>query len=233
MNRDQALAKIKKCLALSRSANEHEAATALRQAQALMAQFNLREADVSMADVKEVRVRAASTAANSWEVQLVDAVAEAFGCEHFTVLETAFNPYGSRVARRYWVLVGLNAAADVGGYACDVLVRQCARARMAHIAKQPKNCKPATKTARGDAFAQGWVWGMRQSVERFAQPEKDQLLLEGYLQRQYGEMQETKVRDSTEGRKLQDGHAAAGFYAGQKAQLHRGVGGQAKQALLT
>ena len=36
MNRDDALKKIKKCLALSRSANEHEAAAALRQAQALM-----------------------------------------------------------------------------------------------------------------------------------------------------------------------------------------------------
>ena len=35
MNRDDALKKIKKCLALSRSANEHEAAAALRQAQAL------------------------------------------------------------------------------------------------------------------------------------------------------------------------------------------------------
>jgi CHAT domain-containing protein len=33
MDREQALAKIKKGLALSRSANEHEAAAALRQAQ--------------------------------------------------------------------------------------------------------------------------------------------------------------------------------------------------------
>ena len=33
MNRDDALKKIKKCLALGRSANEHEAAAAMRQAQ--------------------------------------------------------------------------------------------------------------------------------------------------------------------------------------------------------
>ena len=36
MNKQKALEKIKKCLALSKSANEHEAAQALKQAQALM-----------------------------------------------------------------------------------------------------------------------------------------------------------------------------------------------------
>lgn len=37
MNRDQALSKIKKCLALAASANPHEAAAGTRQAQKLMA----------------------------------------------------------------------------------------------------------------------------------------------------------------------------------------------------
>ena len=50
MNREDALKKIKKCLALSRSANEHEAAVALRQAQHLMREHGLREQDVSLAD---------------------------------------------------------------------------------------------------------------------------------------------------------------------------------------
>ena len=56
MNRDDALKKIKKCLALGRSASEHEAAAAMRQAQKLMEQFGLREQDVSLADVAEVKV---------------------------------------------------------------------------------------------------------------------------------------------------------------------------------
>ncbi len=71
MNRDDALKKIKKCLALSRSANEHEAAAALRQAQALMREHGLREKDVSLADVAEVKVKACSTAANAWELRLL------------------------------------------------------------------------------------------------------------------------------------------------------------------
>ena len=55
---EKILDKIKKCLALASSANEHEAAAALRQAQKLMAQFGLTETDVTLADVGEVRQQA-------------------------------------------------------------------------------------------------------------------------------------------------------------------------------
>ncbi|MFT4243526.1 MAG: DUF2786 domain-containing protein [Acidovorax sp.] len=167
MNRDDALKKIKKCLALSRSASEHEAAAALRQAQALMREHGLREQDVSLADVNEVMVKATTTAANAWELRLVGMIAEAFGCETFGQLEGRYNDAGNFVRSRHWVFVGMHAAPTVAGYACEVLLRQCAKARLAHIAKQPKNCKPITKTARGDAFAMGWVQGAELLVDRF------------------------------------------------------------------
>ncbi|MFC0020178.1 DUF2786 domain-containing protein [Neisseria gonorrhoeae] len=41
MDKEKVLDKIKKCLALGRSANEHEAAQALRQAQALMEKYKV------------------------------------------------------------------------------------------------------------------------------------------------------------------------------------------------
>lgn len=41
MSRDEAILKIKKCLALSKSSNENEAATALRMAQSLMKEFQI------------------------------------------------------------------------------------------------------------------------------------------------------------------------------------------------
>ena len=81
MTRDEALKKIKKCLAMSRSANEAEAATALRQAQKLMEQFKLEETDISLLDVGEAKARASSSAANAWELRLVRLVASAFGCD--------------------------------------------------------------------------------------------------------------------------------------------------------
>ena len=54
MDKNKALEKIKKCLALSRSANENEAAQALKHAQALMAQYGLNQADVDLSEIGEV-----------------------------------------------------------------------------------------------------------------------------------------------------------------------------------
>ena len=46
MDREKAIARIKKCMALSKSPNEHEAAAAMRQAQKLMASHGISEEDV-------------------------------------------------------------------------------------------------------------------------------------------------------------------------------------------
>lgn len=228
MTRDEALKKIKKCMALSRSANEHEAAAAMRQAQKLMSEFGLAEQDVSLADVKEARVKARSVAANVWEVSLVSMVATAFGCEKFRLQSYSSN----WTLRTEWVFVGIDAAAEVAGYACDVLLRQCWAARRSHIAKQPKNCKSITKTARGDAFAKGWVWGVAGKVEAFAQPTKNADLLLAYMQHNHGELGSTKVVDKSTLRKLGDGHLNAGWHAGRNAELHRGVGGAEERRLI-
>lgn len=233
MNREDALKKIKKCLALSRSANEHEAAAALRQAQHLMREHGLREQDVSMADVAEVRVKACSTAANAWELRLVNVIGDAFGCETFGLVGGRYNDAGNYVRSRHWVFVGMQAAPSVAGYACEVLLRQCAKARLAHIAKQPKNCKPITKTARGDLFAMGWVSAASQLVERFAQPKAEKALLLTYIEQRHGELKKGKARNTAKARKTDLGHFSAGHRAGEGAQLHHGVGGMPAQGLLS
>lgn len=48
---ERVIRKIKRCLALSQSASENEAATAMRQAQALMRAHQLTETDVHLSDV--------------------------------------------------------------------------------------------------------------------------------------------------------------------------------------
>ena len=232
MTRDEALKKVKKCMALSRSANEHEAAAAMRQAQKLMAEFGLGEQDVSLADVREARVKTRCAAMNAWEVSLVNLVARAFGCMQFRSQHGSYNSAGNWTVCKEWVFVGLDASADIAGYACDVLLRQCSAARLAHIAKQPKNCKPITKTARGDAFAKGWVLGVADKVEAFAQPTRNEALLLTYMERNHGEMKSVKAQDKSKLRKLDDGHIKAGFRAGRNAELNRGVGGTEERRLL-
>lgn len=233
MNRDQALSKIKKCLALAKSANPNEAATALRQAQALMAAHSLTERDMSMVDVQEARVRATSAASNVWEVWLADVVAEAFGCEHYAQLSRRLNAAFNYIRERHCVFVGIDSAPTVAAYAFEVLSRQCARDRLAHIRKQPRNCKPITKTARGDDFAKAWVCAVESLVEKFASPERDEALLLAYMEAKHPNLTSIKPRDTTKRRRIPDGHAQAGYQAGKKAELNRGVGAFAPQGLLT
>lgn len=232
MDRDTAIAKIKKCLAIGRSAEVHEAAAAMRQAQKLMELHNVREHDVSLADVREVKARAVSTAPNVWEVTLARICADSFGCEMYGHLQGGYNDAGNFVRTRYYVFVGLDAAADVAAYAYQVLARQCARDRMAHIRKQPRNCKPSTKTARGDEFSRGWVASVRSLVERFAQPARDEQLLLDYMAAQHPDLETEKARDTTRKRRPDAGHFMRGHQAGARAELHRGVGGVAERALL-
>lgn len=232
MNRDDAIKKIKKCLALSRSAEPHEAAAAMRQAQKLMDQFRVDGQELSMIDVREVRVRAASMASNRWDVMLSTMVADAFGCDHFTSTTRGYNDAGNYVRKREYVFVGIDAAADVAAYSYQVLGRQCSRSRLAHIQKQPKNCKPITKTARGDAFANGWVYGVRELVERFASGDKDKALLLAYMTAKHPDLKTVETKNNA-AKVKNSGHVLAGITAGENAQLNRGVGGIAPRELLS
>lgn len=233
MTRDDALKKIKKCLAVAKSVNPHEAAAGMRQAQKLMAEFGVSDHDITLVDVHEVRVKACSTAPNVWEVNLARVIAQAFGCEWFTSLSGRYSEAFNYIRERHYVFVGIDAAPTVAGYAYEVLSRQCAKARLEHIRKQPKNCKSITKTARGDAFAKGWVVAVAALIDRFSQPQRDEALLLSYMEAKHPDMQTGECRDTTTDRKLDHGHRVAGYLAGRKAQLHHGVGGLQEQGLLT
>ena len=72
MTRDEAIAKIKKCLALGRSAQPHEAGAAMRQAQKLMQAHSITDLDIEHSDIKEEGNRAARRvvmAFHEWDKQ--------------------------------------------------------------------------------------------------------------------------------------------------------------------
>lgn len=232
MNRDQALSKIKKCLALAKSNNPHEAAAAMRQAQKLMAEHKVTETDVSLADVAETGVETKLKTATKWEGFLARLIADAFGCEYFGVKSRYLTRSLSTATKREYIFVGVGGASQIAAYAYDVLSSQAARDRLAHIRKQPKNCKPITKTARGDEFALGWVYGVRNLVETFAGTECDQLLIKQYMAERYPDMKSTAFKDRAKGRNVSYNDMAQGHRAGQQAQLNRGVGGPGQQGLL-
>jgi len=233
MTRDEALKKIKKCLALAKSQNPHEAAAAMRQAQKLMAEHSLDEQAVSMADVSESKVSAVSQAHVKWESALFAIVAEAFGCQRYIEIGSRMLPNGRWVKHRRIVFIGVGAAAEVASYAYEVLSRQCAKARADHISKQPGSCKRITKTARGDQFALGWAYGVRGLLDKFANGDVNDKLLESYMETKHPDMTTVKPVDRSVGRNVRDNDLENGFASGKQAQLQRGVGGMAQQGLLS
>lgn len=232
MTRDEALDKIKKCLALAASPEQHEAAAALRQAQKLMAQFGLNESDVTLADVGEVRQKAQNVPVVRWEAALAGMVARAFGCDMYTSTSWVLSQTRQFRRHRYYVFIGVGPAPEVAGYAFDVLARQCARDRRRHIGQQSKNCKAKTKVARGDLYAEGWIAGVRDKVERFAGTERDAELIDQYMRERHPDMKSANVRDRTKGKNVSHADWQHGVRAGRRAELNHGLGGVAPQALI-
>lgn len=232
MNREQALAKIKKCLALSKSANPHEAAAGLRQAQALMASHSISDADVTLADVHQCAAPARYAEMLWWEVRLARLVADTFGCTMFQPSKRVLQAGARLVKQSTYVFIGTGSAPEVASYAHDILARQCAKNRLAHIRKQPKSCKPRTLTARGDEYALGWVHGVSGLLDKFAGTEKNSALLEQYTAQRYPNLGSFTPKDRITGRNTNPNDWHAGIQAGRNAQLNRGLAAGAQQGLL-
>lgn len=237
MTKDQALQKIKKCLALAKSTNPHEAAAGMRQAQKLMAEFGVNDGDVELSTVATV---ACSTRTNSqprWEVRLAAMIADAFGCETMWTRSAkwlAWSDFGGRLVHKCEVVfIGVGSSSQIAGYAWDVLSRQCAKARLEHIRKQPARCKPMTLTARGDAFAMGWASGVAAKLDAFVGSERNVLLIEQYKAATWPDATTLTPKDRTAGRNVSYDDHRSGYVAGANANLERGIDGSAERRLLS
>ena len=229
-DRNDAIRKILRCLALSKSSNENEAAIALRQAQALMQKHGIEELDVLAAEASEQETRAGakSTPAN-WEERLAHLVARAFGCR------LIFQTGGWTHTKGAWLYIGCGSAPEIAGYAFEVLYRQAKDARGEYIKKTLKRCKTANKTSRADLFCEGWVAGVSGKVTSFATTGGQRSAIDAYVSKRFGKLETLDTRDRNEGKKLRDWHhndLAAGQREGRDAQLHHGVGPGQDQARL-
>ena len=228
-NRDKILDKIKKCLALSASSNEHEAEAALRQARKLMEAHGITDLDVQAAEAEERRAKSSAKAQPAnWEAMLAAKIADAFACQ---VIFS--NGFWNRIGE--WCFIGCGAAPEVAHYAFTVLHRQAKRAREEHIKARLKRCKVATKTRRADLFSEGWVRSVAGTIAAFAGTEQQAAAIDAYMVKHYPALRSLKSRDRNDGRKLRDHEYddySAGHRSGKDAQLNRGVGGAEQQLAL-
>lgn len=226
--RDKIIGKIKKCLALSASSNEHEAATALRQARKLMEAHDVSDLDILAAEAAERRTQAgAGLKPSNWEAMLAGKVGIAFGCK--VVFSPSF--FGKP---GQWVFIGCGAAPEVADYAFTVLLRQVKRAREAHIKSRLKRCKTATKTRRADLFCEGWIQSAVGARSAFVGSEKQSAAIEAYMADRFSSLATLKSTDRNAGRNLRDHEYedfAAGTQHGRNAELNRGVGGEQQRQI--
>ena len=234
-NRDRIVDRIKKCLALSASSNEHEAEAALRQARKLMQAHGITEEDVHAAEAEERRARSrAAIKPAAWEVALACKISDAFGCE---VLFAGPARAQSGHQMGEWAFIGCGVAPEVGCYAFTVLLRQATRARGEYLKLRLRRCKPATKTRRADLFCEGWVRAVTGTINSFAGGEKQEAAIAAYVALHYPSLRDLKTIDRNVTDRGLSGRAyddlLAGHQSGRAAQLHRGMGGAEQMAALT
>lgn len=221
-DKSKILDKIKKCMALSSSSNEHEAAAALRQARKLMEAHGISDLDVKAHEASEQKARSgASQNPANWESCLASKIASAFGCR------VIFAPQWS--GSGFWKFIGCGSAPEIAQYAFTVLLRQIKRARADHIKSALKRCQTSTKTRRADLFCEGYVRSVTGLVEAFAGDERSEEAIESFVTLRYPELKKLNARDRNAGRNLRDHELndfAAGSRSGRNAQLNRGVGGE-------
>lgn len=218
MDKEKALDKIKKCLALSKSANKHEAAQALKQAQALMKQYGIDEIDVELSAIQETDGLKCAQTLPQWQAYLAGVVCSCFGVRSYTDYKLNTRNLNTDAYLKFY---GVSPRNELAAYAYEVLLRQIKAARAEYIKTQLSRVRLAkNKTFRANEFCIGWVVAVKRKVDVFANSERETQLLE-----QWGEkngLTAGKTRAS-KGKSYAD--RERGWVKGQDAALNHAVSG--------
>jgi hypothetical protein len=209
------LARIRKCLALGKSSNEHEAAAAIGKARELMDAHGITQEDILLSEISEESVKGnCAQRAPLWEVALCQTIQHALGV---TVLVGAD---GKRI------YIGRGAAPQVAAYAFAVLFRKLKAERAEYTRTRLKRCSLARKRQRADVFCEAWASSVYSQVKKLMprQPVDDRV--GQYIERRYGDALTTVSARaaSTKGRDTSMDYWA-GHVLGREVELHGAVGG--------
>lgn len=213
--------KIKKCLALAASSNEHEASAAMRQAQKLMEKHGLTSTDVELSSIKSKEQKISnSRSLPRYQHMLINMIKEAFGVDAVHESTNVMGRWKSNAR-----FIGVEEAPELAGYAFDVLRRQLERDRKVYLSTL-KRCKRPTKVRRGDLFAESWVMKARQKVQKLQVPEHHSNLITQWKANEYDQLGEGKAINRTDKLVRNDYTASLlGAEAGAAAQLNPGMSG--------
>lgn len=217
MTNDKILDKIKKCLKLSTSSNEHEAAAALRQAQKLMAAHGISQLDLGLADIgqEEVNSKYSVSTIKPFEGRLINMICKAFGCS------IVFKGAGGRQYAKF-LIVGIKSQVEIAQYTCEVMSRKLFSARSSFNKSLPTYLSRNEKTIQCDGFSMGWVEGVTSVINEFANSEETKLLIDKYIEVNFGRLKSKKH----ENRRLGQAGFEAGKQQGARESIYRPMNGK-------
>ena len=159
MNKSQIIEKVKKCLRLGASSNEHESANALRQAKRLMEKYQISDGDLALSDVGESYSRLKQRSVPpQYLTGLMHSIAAIMGCETFL-----------RKQSYYYIeaaFVGLSPNDELAAYAFDTLSKKLAKARQEYTRTELRFVRLRSKKIhRADLYCIGWTTAIRAAVE--------------------------------------------------------------------
>lgn len=213
--KDDIRRRLKKVAALMASDNEHEAASAQRQAEAIMREYRMDQTDILIAEVELSEVTAgADRDPATWERVLASICAGGYCCDSIFT-----GRYG---VRGTWTFVGMAPAATLAGYAFDALRAKHRGDRRRYIATSLKRFRnERNKVAAADPYSQGWVHAVRKLLPRQTPTAEQAEAIARFVEEKFGALGHMKPRRPA-GR-ADDRHAIAGVDDGRRAELHAGV----------
>lgn len=224
MTREEAILKIKKCLALAKSANENEAAIALRQAQALMREFQI---DPDLLDIVEASCETKSTKTpQAWEASLVLTIARAMQCK--PIFSSGSSTWGIKAS---WSFIGVDPAPEVASYTFDVLYRQIIRSRKNFIETTLNRVTvKKNKVRRADLFCEGWVASVKHLITDLDidVPANTNERIKKYMDTTHGKLGSFTPKDRNKGKTFTERAANdyhAGKQSGKSAKLNQAMNG--------
>lgn len=216
LDKQRALERIKKCLALSESSNPHESEAALRQARKLMEKFRLEMSDVdaSRAQEYELYLGPAKRSPVFWVGRLANTVATALAC-------VCFIRHGRQ--GQALIFIGETGSGELAAYAYTVLARQLEQHRKEFISGLT-DLPRGKKRVLGTRFAEGWIASVAVRVNEFAcmTPEAERSI-NAYVEQHYPNVPDAKVRCRVVSREEYLA-SLVGEEKGKEVTLNRAVG---------
>lgn len=212
------LSKIQKCLAMAEdgAANPNEAASAMRQAQALMKKYGLEFNQVSGPAIGDKRVDPLGDTRRTWESTLAGTVALSLGVDYYRDHTGEFVYYGpvNRV--------------QLAEYAHESLRRIIIKAQTKYKLEQRKVRSVLSIQQRADDYAEGFARAVRAAVESLGITADEKIAIENWM-KNTGLM---LVQGKTPRKVNPSAALVSGWSDGKNANLKRPMQGSAGPALL-